>query len=107
MYPGAEKAINKELDHQSFLIKYQQRQQQDAADAVYRNKLMPVIYPCTPGCAKGETLFNTMCASCHKMEGVLTGPELKGVVSRWMNAGYYDGISGRDWLKRFIRNWRD
>ncbi len=31
----------------------------------------------------GKTLFNTNCASCHKVDAVLTGPALLGVEDRW------------------------
>lgn len=33
--------------------------------------------------AKGEQIFKTNCTSCHKLGGVLIGPDLTGVKSRW------------------------
>jgi cytochrome c2 len=56
---------------------------------------------------KGEATFNSNCASCHKLDGVLTGPALSGVVAKWEGAGEYKGMSGHDWLKRWIKNWQD
>jgi cytochrome c len=31
----------------------------------------------------GRTIFQTNCASCHKLDGTLTGPGLRGVEDRW------------------------
>lgn len=55
----------------------------------------------------GQRLFKANCASCHKLEAKLIGPPLKGVEQRWIDGGDYNSISGRDWLKRFVRNWQD
>ncbi len=57
--------------------------------------------------AAGERLFKNSCASCHKLNAKLIGPALSGVEQRWIDAAEYQGISGREWLKRFIRNWQD
>ncbi|MDX2002973.1 MAG: c-type cytochrome [Chitinophagales bacterium] len=56
---------------------------------------------------KGLELFNANCASCHKWEGNLTGPALKGVIGRWEGAGEFKGVDGRGWMKRWIKNWQD
>jgi len=43
----------------------------------------------------GEALFNIHCASCHKCDGELTAPALKGVESRWKD---------KELMYEFIRN---
>jgi mono/diheme cytochrome c family protein len=43
---------------------------------------------------KGKKIFNANCASCHKLEGKLIGPELGKVEDRRAN----------DWLKSWIRD---
>lgn len=55
----------------------------------------------------GQKTFKSLCASCHKFDLILIGPALMGVEERWVASGEYQGISGRDWLKRYIRNWQD
>lgn len=55
----------------------------------------------------GEKLFKSNCASCHKLNAKLIGPALEGVEARWTNEAEHNGISGRDWLKRWIKNWQD
>jgi cytochrome c2 len=42
----------------------------------------------------GEDLFEGNCTSCHRIEGDLTGPALKGVTGR----------RSREWLLAFTRN---
>jgi cytochrome c551/c552 len=37
----------------------------------------------TPEVSKGETLFKTNCASCHRIDKDLSGPALKGALERW------------------------
>ena len=44
--------------------------------------------------AKGKSLFNANCASCHKLNKNLVGPALKGVSAK------YD----KDWLYSWIKN---
>lgn len=44
--------------------------------------------------AKGKTLFNTKCASCHKLDKKSTGPALGGVTER----------RTREWLQQWISN---
>ena len=56
---------------------------------------------------QAQRLFKSNCASCHKLNAQLIGPALDGVEQRWIDAGNYKGISGREWLKRFICNWKD
>ena len=35
----------------------------------------------------GAKLFKQNCTACHKLEGTLIGPGLKGVQSKWQEAG--------------------
>lgn len=46
--------------------------------------------------AKGKELFNSNCAACHKLDGVSTGPALRGVVDR------HDG--NVEWLHKWIKS---
>ncbi len=50
--------------------------------------------------AKGKTLFNTNCASCHNLDRKMTGPALRNVEAR------LDETQGLDraWLNKWIRN---
>lgn len=56
---------------------------------------------------QAERLFRSNCASCHKLNARLIGPALEGVEQRWISAGSFKGVNGRDWLVRFICDWRD
>jgi len=40
-------------------------------------------YEVTPVVSKGEVLFKTNCASCHKIDKDFTGPALQGSLQRW------------------------
>ncbi len=55
----------------------------------------------------GEKIFKAKCASCHKLGTKLIGPALTGVEQRWVDGAEHAGVSGRDWLKRWIKNWQD
>ena len=44
--------------------------------------------------AKGKSLFNANCASCHKLNKKLVGPALKGVSAKYE----------KDWLYSWIKN---
>lgn len=55
----------------------------------------------------GEKLFKQQCGACHLVEGKLVGPGLGGVLTRWEEAGEYQGVSGKEWLYRWIKNWQD
>ena len=44
--------------------------------------------------ANGEKLFKTTCAACHKLEGKLLGPELKGITEK----------REKDWLISWIKD---
>ena len=50
--------------------------------------------------AKGKTLFNTNCASCHQLDKKMTGPALRNVETR---LGDEQGLD-REWLDKWIRN---
>ncbi len=55
----------------------------------------------------GQGLFKSNCASCHKLNEKLTGPALTGVVERWESGAKHQGIDGKVWLHRWIKNWQD
>ncbi|WP_179344752.1 c-type cytochrome [Winogradskyella ursingii] len=48
----------------------------------------------------GKSLFNTNCASCHKLDNKMTGPALRNVESRLAEE---EGLD-REWLNSWIRN---
>ncbi|MEH6537118.1 MAG: c-type cytochrome [Psychroserpens sp.] len=50
--------------------------------------------------AKGKTLFNTNCASCHQLDKKMTGPALRYVETRLDEEQGLD----REWLSAWIRN---
>jgi cytochrome c2 len=50
--------------------------------------------------AKGKSLFNTNCASCHKLDKKMTGPALRNVETRLSEE---EGLD-REWLYAWIRN---
>ena len=55
----------------------------------------------------GKGLFKSNCASCHKLDEKMTGPALTGVVERWESGAKHQGIDGKVWLHRWIKNWQD
>ncbi len=52
----------------------------------------------------GEKIFKANCASCHKVASKMVGPALAGAEQRWIAAGDYNGISGREWLTKWVKN---
>ena len=48
----------------------------------------------------GKALFNTNCASCHKLDRKMTGPALRNVETRLLED---EGLD-REWLYKWIRN---
>ena len=48
----------------------------------------------------GKALFNSNCASCHKLDKKMTGPALRNVEARLLED---EGLD-RDWLYKWIRN---
>ena len=48
----------------------------------------------------GKSLFNTNCASCHKLDRKMTGPALRNVETRLLED---EGLD-REWLYKWIRN---
>lgn len=53
---------------------------------------------------KGRDIFRSNCASCHHPVNKATGPAMKGVLERWEKDGAHQGIDGKTWLYRWIRN---
>jgi mono/diheme cytochrome c family protein len=49
----------------------------------------------------GEELFNTHCATCHKVLDNSTGPKLQGVRKKWL-----DGGSTEASLYQWVKNWQ-
>jgi len=49
----------------------------------------------------GEELFNTHCATCHKVLDNSTGPKLQGVRKKWL-----DGGSSEASLYQWVKNWQ-
>ncbi|HXH18924.1 MAG TPA: c-type cytochrome [Chitinophagales bacterium] len=54
--------------------------------------------------AAGEKVFKANCASCHKPDKKMIGPAMKGSEQRWIEHGDFQGVSGREWLNRWVRN---
>ncbi len=50
--------------------------------------------------AKGKSLFNANCASCHKLDKKMTGPALRNVEARLSET---EGLD-REWLYKWIKN---
>ena len=51
--------------------------------------------------AKGKTLFNTNCASCHQLDKKMTGPALRDIEARLADEQGLD----REWMRsKWIRN---
>jgi mono/diheme cytochrome c family protein len=49
----------------------------------------------------GEELFNTHCATCHKILDNSTGPKLQGVRKKWMDGGASEAT-----LYQWVKNWQ-
>ena len=54
---------------------------------------------------EGSTVFKMHCASCHFLNKDGVGPALMGVTLRWNAAGTYNGKTGEQWLKLWIKDW--
>lgn len=59
------------------------------------------------GLEEGRLLFRSYCNSCHYVNANSLGPPLAGAKARWANAGSYQGKTGDQWMKTWIRNWKD
>lgn len=57
--------------------------------------------------SEGKDLFKTNCAACHNPKADGTGPALKGSTERWAAAGEYQGKTGEQWQRIWIKNWND
>jgi mono/diheme cytochrome c family protein len=55
----------------------------------------------------GRLLFRSYCNSCHYPDQNSLGPPLAGAKKRWANAGSFKGKTGDEWLKMWVRNWKD
>ena len=69
--------------------------------------LFPILFLVTPNTftqegdiTAGKQLFNTNCASCHKLDRKMTGPALRNVEARLAED---EGLD-REWLYKWIRN---
>lgn len=69
--------------------------------------LFPILFLITPNTfpqegdiTAGKQLFNTNCASCHKLDRKMTGPALRNVEARLAED---EGLD-REWLYKWIRN---
>jgi len=49
----------------------------------------------------GEELFNTHCATCHKVLDNSTGPKIQGVRAKWSDGGSTDAS-----LYQWVKNWQ-
>ena len=59
------------------------------------------------GMEEGRLLFRSYCNSCHQPTTNSLGPALAGAKARWASAGSYEGKTGDQWMKIWIRNWKD
>jgi hypothetical protein len=68
----------------------------------------PLVYiPKDPDWNEGKLLYRSYCNSCHKPTENSLGPILIGAEQRWHNAGSFKGKTGDQWIKVWIRNWKD
>lgn len=112
LYKATGVDLLKDLDYMQFKVMDQQRRERNLKDAQFRSELYPVVFPCndrvqTTAYERGRKLFTRQCGACHKVDTKLIGPGLRGVTARWEQAGSYHGLSGKEWMIRFIRNWQD
>ncbi len=56
---------------------------------------------------EGRDVFKSNCLGCHNIKGNGVGPALQGAEVRWHAAGSYQGKTGEQWMKIWIRNWHD
>ena len=56
---------------------------------------------------KGRLLFHSYCNSCHYINTNGLGPALAGAKARWAYAGSFKGKTGDQWLKIWVRDWKD
>jgi mono/diheme cytochrome c family protein len=57
--------------------------------------------------AEGKLLYRSYCNSCHKPTENSLGPVLIGATQRWRHAGSFKGKTGDEWLKAWVRDWKD
>ena len=56
---------------------------------------------------RGRDIFKANCVACHNVKYDGVGPPLKGAAGRWKAAGSYQGKTGEQWMKTWVRNWHD
>lgn len=66
-----------------------------AVDPASASVATPAVSGADP--VKGKELFNANCAACHKLDGKMTGPALRGISPRLSN----------EWLYKWIYNSQD
>ncbi len=53
---------------------------------------------------KGKELYQNKCASCHKPQQKLIGPQLYGAKENWVELDDYKGKSGEEWFYEWVKN---
>ena len=101
-----------DLKAKRFFLRDKLRRSKNVKLRELKEKTEPIIFPCNRAVVRGDPYYGSLllkdkCNSCHSMNSDLTGPALAGSVARWKAAGEYKGISGREWMKRWIVNWQD
>ena len=56
---------------------------------------------------KGRLLFRSYCNSCHYPNTNGLGPALAGAKQRWAHAGVFKDKTGDQWLKMWVKDWKD
>ena len=56
---------------------------------------------------EGRILYKSYCASCHNPTRNSLGPILAGATMRWKHAGSFKDKTGIEWMRMWIRNWKD
>lgn len=112
LYKATGVDLLKDLDYMQFKVMDQKRRERNLKDLEFRSELYPVVFPCNDrvqasSYERGRKLFTFLCSACHKVDAKLIGPSLRDVTARWEQAGSYQGVTGKEWLIRFIRNWQD
>jgi hypothetical protein len=90
-----ENKIEKDLEYQAYFYKERIRLEKQQKEARFLKRLWYKANPCCPE-PNGEKLFRANCSACHKAnDQKLTGPGLKGVLSR---------IPEGDWKYDWVHN---
>ena len=96
--------ISKIISHSFFLKLFNKP---SIISTIFVRFLFPILFLVTPNTftqegdiIAGKQLFNTNCASCHKLDRKMTGPALRNVEARLAED---EGLD-REWLYKWIRN---